>query len=129
MKYLLAIGLLVTSAGCQGGHDQVKEARQIVREIAAAQIRFKAETGKYGSLKELGPPPSGKGYLGADLANGIRQGGYNRFRMNLTVNGYEIRIRPKQWILDGASCAYADQSTEYVATDNSLPWMNKLCPQ
>src|SRR5581483_12091224 len=78
---------------------QEMSAIQVTRTIQAAEVQYYSQYGRYGNLKELGPPASGApdangaGVLPADIVAGAKNG--YKFRVTTQSKGYQVIANPE----------------------------------
>ena len=113
--FAIAIVCIVLMSGCTDRSARLAQemsAIQVTKTIQAAEVQYYSQYGRYGSLKELGPPASGApdangaGVLPADIASGAKNG--YKFRLSTESKGYQVIANPEQ---PGAGRSfYSDES-------------------
>jgi hypothetical protein len=79
---------------------QETSAIQVVRTIHTAEVQYYSQYGRYGTLKELGPPASGAadgngaGLLPADIVSGSKNG--YMFRVSSQPKAYQVIANPQR---------------------------------
>ena len=110
-------------------------AMKAIQTLHTVQIQYQSQYGRFAtSLAELGPPqtgapgPGASDLIGADLANGVKQG--YRFTLTSTPGGYIINANPLVYGSDGNKTFYMRQGGLKISdhqVNSPLLKINRSC--